>query len=456
MERVIAIIDGEHYPPVVRFALETLARESHVVAAVFVGGTEKVDLARGMESYGVPVVAGDGAIPSLLAAMEAYEPHAVIDLSDEPILSASRRMELASVALSRGVAYRGADFVFTPPQVRYVPHTPSVAVVGTGKRVGKTAVCAALARHTRESGVDPVVVAMGRGGPPEPELIRGDQVPLTTADLLEVARAGRHASSDNYEDAIMSRVATVGCRRCGGGLAGQTFFDNVPEGAKLADSLSRKVMLLEGSGAAIPPVHADACLLVAGAVQGVEAVRDHLGPYRVSRADLVLVAGADAPGVTSSDVDAIRRVVSRVRGDVPVREITFHPVPLEPVAGRRVMFVTTAPPAIASRLAISLEQRQECEVVAVSSALSDRAALRAALREHAGTFDVLLTELKAAAIDVVAMAGEEAGIPTVLCDNVPEALDGEPLGPVFDELVGTALARGARRLEEGEGDEPAS
>ena len=54
---------------------------------------------------------------------------------------------------------------------------------------------------------------MGRGGPPEPELIRGDEVALTTADLLALARQGRHAASDNYEDAVMSRVVTVGCRQ---------------------------------------------------------------------------------------------------------------------------------------------------------------------------------------------------------------------------------------------------
>ena len=62
-----------------------------------------------------------------------------------------------------------------------------------------------------------VVVAMGRGGPPEPELV---EVRPGAADLLELSRAGRHAASDHLETAALTGLPTVGCRRCGGGLAG--------------------------------------------------------------------------------------------------------------------------------------------------------------------------------------------------------------------------------------------
>lgn len=449
MERVIVLIDGEHYPPVVRAALERLEYDAEVLAAVFIGGTEKVDLDRGPESYGVPLIAGADSVSSLEAAIEAYHPDSVVDLSDEPVLTAADRMRLASVALSHDVAYRGADFLFTPPRARFTPVTPTLAVIGTGKRVGKTAMSAAIARCATSLDFDPVVLAMGRGGPSTPELIRGDLIRLTTRDLLAVAAEGKHASSDNYEDAVMSRVTTVGCRRCGGGLAGETFFDNVVEGAQLADSLGKDVMLLEGSGAAIPPVFADATILVVGSMRGLEAVRDHLGPFRVARADLVLIAGADAPWTTAAEIEAIVDAIRSVSPDVPVVETTFHPVPLAPIAGRRVFFATTAPPSLADRLAESLAQRSGCEVVAVTTALSDRAALRQDLAAYAGSYDLLVTELKAAAIDVVAQAGEEIGVETVLCDNVPEGVDGSGLDELFDGILRTAMARGAVREEAG-------
>src|SRR5207249_423665 len=49
--RALVLIDGEHYAPVVRDALEELPYD--VIAALLVGGTEKL---RGGEDYGVPLV----------------------------------------------------------------------------------------------------------------------------------------------------------------------------------------------------------------------------------------------------------------------------------------------------------------------------------------------------------------------------------------------------------------
>lgn len=445
MSTVVALIDGEHYPPVVRFALTALAQEHDVAAAVFIGGAEKVDLSAGLEAYGVPVLSGPDAVSAIMAAIERYEPDALIDLSDEPVLSAADRFRLATVALSHGVEYRGADFVFSPPRDRIVPCTPTLGIIGTGKRVGKTAVSAYVARTLKAAGRDIVVLAMGRGGPGEPEIIHGEQVALSTADLLELARQGKHASSDNYEDAVMSRVTTVGCRRCGGGLAGETFFSNVPEGARMADSLGKELMVLEGSGAAIPPVRADASIVVIGAGRGVGYVRDYFGPYRIGRADLAVIASAEEPIASAAQTEEIREALARIAPELPVVTTTFRPVPVEPIAGKRVLFATTAPPAIAPRLAEHLEAEHDCEVVAVTTALSDRVRLRADLAEHAGRFDVLLTELKAAAIDVVAAAGEQAGVPTVLCDNVPVAVDGHDLANLIGRVAELSIERGEQR-----------
>lgn len=458
MTRAVALIDGEHYPPVVRFALDRLSREYDVVAAVFLGGTEKVDLSKGLDTYGVPVVAGapsEPATDALAGALATYAPEIVVDLSDEPVVSSADRFTLASVALSMGVAYRGSDFAFTPPRVLATTHTPTLGLIGTGKRVGKTAVSGYVARRLAATGLDIVVLAMGRGGPAEPELIHGEKVRLTTPDLLALARAGKHASSDNYEDAVMSRVTTVGCRRCGGGMAGETFFSNVPEGAHLADSLGKELVILEGSGAAIPPVHADANILIVGAGRGVVYVDGYFGPARLARADLVVIASAEEPVATEAQVDEIRREIARQRPGLPCVATTFRPMPIEPVEGKRAFFATTAPPEVLPKLIEHLERVSGCEVVGASPHLSDRARLRddmaAAVRPNdAGVlvpaYDVLLTELKAAAIDVVAAAGEVAGVPTVLCDNVPVPLDDDvDLGAAVEQAARTALARGRAR-----------
>ena len=443
--RVVALIDGEHYPPVVRFALDELRRADDVVAAVFLGGTEKVgERDADEDTYGLAVVRGASGDDALRAALCAFPCDAVVDLSDEPVVSPADRFRLASIALERGVAYEGADFRFTPPTPRAVTRTPALAIIGTGKRVGKTAVAGYVARRLTACGRDLVVLAMGRGGPPRPELIYGEQVSLTVPDLLALARQGRHASSDNYEDAVMARVTTVGCRRCGGGLAGETFFSNVAEGAQLADELGKELLVLEGSGAAIPPVHYDACLLVVGAGQGIRYVRDFFGPYRLHVADGVIVASAEEPIASRAQVDDLVSAIRALRPDIPVAVTTFRPVPVAPIEGLRVFFATTAPSAILPTLVAHLEREFGCEVVAASSHLSNRAALREDMSRAAGRYDVLLTELKAAAIDVVAAAGEEAGVPTVLCDNVPFAIEGD-LDGTIEAAARLAIERGAER-----------
>lgn len=444
MSRVVALIDGEHYPPVVRFALDELSARHEVVGAAFLGGTEKVDAAASEDVYGVPVVRGGTADEAVSEAIERFSPETLVDLSDEPVVSDEDRFRLASIALEAGVAYEGADFRFAPPRSPYEPRTPTLAIIGTGKRVGKTSVSADVARRLKARGWDVVVLAMGRGGPGEPELIRGEQVELTTEDLLALAAEGKHASSDNYEDAVMSRVTTVGCRRCGGGMAGETFFSNVRAGAELADSLGKELLVAEGSGAAIPPVRAHAHLLVVGAMRGERYVRQFFGPYRVHLADAVVIAAAEEPNASAAEVEAIRAAVAELRPGVPCVATTFRPEPLGEVAGKRVFFATTAPAPVLPKLTAHLEEEHGCTVVAASPHLSNRTLLREDLRREAGAFDLLLTELKAAAIDVVAMAGAEAGVPTVLCDNVPVAVDGGDLEGLIDGVATLAVTRGTQ------------
>src|SRR5439155_19751646 len=156
--------------------------------------------------YGVPLRQDFGAA------------EVVVDLSDEPVLGPVERMRWISRALAAGLPYVGADFRFDPPAFEPFP-LPSIAVIGTGKRVGKTAVTAHLARLLARDR-DVVVVAMGRGGPPEPELVTS---PPTVEQLVERSRAGRHAASDHLEIAALAQVPTIGCRRAGGGLAGAVF-----------------------------------------------------------------------------------------------------------------------------------------------------------------------------------------------------------------------------------------
>ncbi len=395
--KALALVDGEHYPPVVRDAIAELPYE--IVGAVLVGGTEKL---RGRPEYGVPL------FEDAMDAIHDLRPELVVDLSDEPVLGPVARFRLASAVLAAGVPYVGADFRLDPPSFQPFPGR-SLAVIGTGKRVGKTAVTGYVARLAAAQ-ASVVVVAMGRGGPAEPETIT---VPPTVEALVELSRGGRHAASDHLETAALVGVETIGCRRCGGGLAGAVYASNVEEGARIAAGLDRDLVIFDGSGAALPPIATDARIAVVGGHQDPGVVTGYLNAYRLLLADLVLVTMAE----TGSGWERVRDAVLEVtRPAVRVVPTVLRPRPQRDIRGRSTAFFSTAPPGEAhATIAAHLAEEHGADVVHVSGNLAARSALRAELA--AVEADVYLVELKAAAIDVVAEHALAVGGEIVLAAN---------------------------------------
>jgi cyclic 2,3-diphosphoglycerate synthase len=388
--RALAVCDGEHYAPVVRDALRALPYE--VAGLWLAGGGEKL---RGGEDYGVPVV------DDLPAAIVELEPEVVVDLSDEPVLGPRERLQVASSVLALGVPYVGPDFRFDPPELAPFPR-PSLSVVGTGKRVGKTAVTGHLARLLARDR-DVVVVAMGRGGPPEPEVA---EVRPTLERLLELSRDGRHAASDYLETAALAGVVTIGCRRCGGGLAGSPGESNVLAGAALAAEREPDLVIFDGSGAAIPPIDTGARVLVTSSSQPVEVSTGYLNAFRILVSDLVVVTGP----LDERLVHAIHEIK-----ELPVVPVELRPRPDAPVGGRRVAYFSTAPAAAHEAIGQHLRAEHGAEVVLVSGNLARREALREELARVEA--EVYLVEIKAAAIDVVAEAAAQRGVEVVFADN---------------------------------------
>ena len=397
----------------------------------------------------MPVRSGADPRDELALAIDELRPDAVLDLSDEPVLDYRRRFELVSLALHRQVVYEGADFRFRPPPRPRLATVPSMAIIGTGKRTGKTAVSGYAARSLAASGLRPVVLAMGRGGPAEPEILRGDEIDLEPADLLAMAEQGKHAASDYIEDALLARVPTVGCRRCGGGLAGGVEESNVPAGVEIANGLEGNVLLLEGSVSAIPPVHADVTCLVVPASIPEEYIAGYLGLYRLLLADFVVVTMCEEPFGSPSKVESLTSLIQnawrstgseRDKIEIPVVRTVFRPGPTRSVEGATVFVATTAPAAAGPSIRQHLEEVHRCKVSGISHALSDRATLGEDLR-NMGEANVLLCEIKAAAIDVATKSALDAGMDVVYMDNVPEPTDDQDLGQMFVDAASRARHR---------------
>ena len=188
--RAVALIDGEHYPP--SCATRSRSCRTSVVGGVLVGGTEKL---RGGEDYGVPLAADlDEALDDCVARARL-----------RPLRRAGARAR-ASASGSRAACSRAGSRTWAPTSASTrrssspssCRRSRSSARASASARPPSPATLARLLAEDR----DVVVVAMGRGGPAEPEVA---EIAPTVESLLELSRSGRHAASDYLENAALAR-----------------------------------------------------------------------------------------------------------------------------------------------------------------------------------------------------------------------------------------------------------
>lgn len=427
-KKVLCLVDGEHYFPVTKSAIDKIESKGYnVELLLFIGGTEKlrdsnVDVISDL--FNKPVLFGENhnEIPYNLISKSIQDTKVdcVFDLSDEPVVNYSKRFKIATVVLQQGVVYKGPDFEFKPLKEYDVLKNPSYKILGTGKRIGKTAVSAYTARLINsEDKYTPCIVAMGRGGPEVPEVVHGDEIKLTPQYLMEQSDKGRHAASDHWEDALMSRVLTVGCRRCAGGMAGQVYITNMVDGAKMTNDLNTNLIAIEGSGSAIPPIKTDKNIVLVGANQPIETLTEYFGPFRIKLADLIIITMCDEQICSKEKLNILIDEIKKINSTADIIPTIFRPYPVESIEGKNVLFATTAPESVQHLLKEYLEENFNCNVVAISSHLSNRPLLQEDIEKNIDNVDLMLTELKAAAVDVATKDALNKGLDVVYCDNIP-------------------------------------
>jgi len=184
---------------------------------------------------------------------------------------------------------------------------------------------------------------------------------------------------------------------------------------------------------------------VAGAHQPLEHLVGFFGRYRLLTSDALVLTMAEEPLASAKKVRAVLEAVSEIRPEMPTIPVVLRPRPLEDVRGRRVAFFSTAPAIQKRLLERYLEREWGCRVEMVSTNLADRAALKADFGQAGmSRVELVLTELKAAAVDVVAEEAGSRGLPVVLVENVPiERTPARPgrLADLAKELAAMASER---------------
>jgi cyclic 2,3-diphosphoglycerate synthetase len=186
-----------------------------------------------------------------------------------------------------------------------------------------------------------------------------------------------------------------------------------------------------------------------------EYLEGYLGYLRVLIADFVVVTMAESPFADPSQVATVIAQLERTmqlredeRGDAGAPKVVrtvFRPNPTRSVEGAKAFVATTAPRQAGEALRDHLEGVHGCEVIGISHSLSDRSSLEDDLEGMRGA-DVLLTEIKAAGIDVAARRAMAEGVDVVFVDNEPVGVAGDDITGLFERAATLAKQRFTRGL----------
>jgi cyclic 2,3-diphosphoglycerate synthetase len=207
-------------------------------------------------------------------------------------------------------------------------------------------------------------------------------------------------------------------------MVGDVFITNMKKGAELANEVDSDFVIMEGSGAAIPPIKTDKHIVLVGANQPIINIEKFFGPFRINLGDLVVITMCEEPMASIQKVEEIENFIKDINPDATVIPTVFRPKPLGDIQGKNILFATTAPDSIKDVLVEHLEDFYGCKVIGTTPHLSNRPLLQKDIEKHIDQVDVMLTELKAAAVDVATKDALEAGLEVVYCDNIPIVTDG--------------------------------
>ena len=298
MKNILFLIDTHHKFDVSKAAIikclgnydECLINN---VLVVIIAEGDKENVGEGVKvllnEWGTIIIKNKDELYKLKKIMQDNKINIFYDLSDEPVISPDLRLSMMGLAYSARVDYCCGNLFLQGKKENAKICKPVIKIIGNGKRVGKTTVSICLTNYLKEKGYKPLIVALGRGGAPEPCILDPGKINFIKY-LHEGVRKKQHMASDYIEDAFFTGVPTISARRCGGGLLGEITDTNLEQCLDIAQNEKCDVIIVEGSGASIPAVDADSTLLVVGVSEhNIDILSGYCTNNWVMEADLIMV-----------------------------------------------------------------------------------------------------------------------------------------------------------------------
>ena len=199
---------------------------------------------------------------------------------------------------------------------------------------------------------------------------------------------------------------------------------NIKEGISVAEKLNPDLIIVEGSGASVPDVEADATICVIGAGQSWEGIIGYLGIYRLLSADLIIITMCEEPLADRNKVIFLENEIKKINSKAKIIKTVFRPQPLSDIVGKKIFIAMTANKIIEPIIKNYVESNFNCNVKQMSFSLSNREKLKKDLEKNRD-YDTILTELKAASVDVLTDYAFKHKKEIIYMNNTPIILGGK-------------------------------
>jgi predicted GTPase len=236
----------------------------------------------------VPYVVEAEAGAAVRRAAAEFGPRAVVDVTEAAL---AERFSWANEALQLGLEVHGADFRLWPPVLKGGT-LPTVTFAGAGAAVGKTAAIIYFLEQVKAK-YKTAAVVLDLGGPSYPEVVEPGEPASASRRLLSYYRDGCGVGGDHYLLATATGVPAVGCAFAGTGLTGVPLNSLLGDAFVFAAEKGGELVVVEGSGGAMPPAAGAVCFLVNVSTR-LEVLRTFPSAFQLRKACVVVATGFTA------------------------------------------------------------------------------------------------------------------------------------------------------------------